>query len=113
MKYAKLLRPALKGGAIATLSIAVLGAVAAPASAYSFGNTVLNCRGIYWNTAWAQECPTSSGGAYETGTYKSVGNCSAQTDPTLSVGRKAGTGTRKYGINCTFSVSGVSTSFIG
>jgi hypothetical protein len=111
MKKSRSLRTTIKSAIVAALGAAVVGVVAAPALAVGYGNTVLNCRGMYYNTAWGQECP--SPGAKFLGNYKSKGNCTYQSDPTLTVKRSVGSTAPKYGPSCTFSVIAVDTEYIG
>lgn len=91
--------------------VATTGAISVPVFASQKGNTVLNCYGVYYNTDWDQTC--GPGGAQEAGRYKSIGDCTAEPDNSLTVNRYEGSRETIDGGDCRIEVANVRTSFLG
>lgn len=92
----------------AALLTAMAGGIfglAAPGTAQAAGTsgTVAGCYTQWWNTAWAQKCP--SPGAVFTGTYQSSVNCSVTGTRYLTVGRAQHSTGTVSGSDCAFSAS--------
>ena len=102
---------AAKTGVVLLLAGAAMIVLSPAANATSYGNAVFNCEGVFWHTAWGQQCVAPGAGL--AGNYKSTADCSVEQDPWLIVTRSQGSTTRFYGPDCTYLVRLVTTGFIG
>ncbi len=93
---------------LAASAIAV--SATAPASAAGTSKTHYGCYTQWWNTAWAQKCPT---GNTVVGTFESSVACSAQGTRYLSKYRLPGSTTQYDGADCTFSASNGDLRYLG
>ena len=95
--------------AVAGLGVAAREVGAGSAKAASYGTATNNCYGIYWHTAWGQEC--GIGGASAAGYFKSTANCTAPqpNDITFEKYRIKGETARKNGTDCDHGIHGVTT----
>lgn len=91
---------------VAVLGLLAMGSVGltatTPAFASGTSDTKFNCYTQWWNTAWAQKCPS---GATWTGVYTSGVVCSSQTDKSMAVVRVQGSNTVESGDDCSHSAS--------
>jgi hypothetical protein len=99
---------------VAALSILAFGATmtaaTAPAIASGTSSSHYGCYTEWWNTAWAQKCPS---GAQVVGNYESSVYCSAQGTRYLTKYRLAGNSTTYSGSDCAFSVSNGTLTYLG
>ncbi len=95
--------------AVGILGVAALGVGVGSATAAYTGAPTNGCYGIWWNTAWAQECGTR--GAAASGYFKSEANCTAPQIPNnkFETWRQKGSKDRQYGKDCMYGIHGVTT----
>ncbi|MFJ5828186.1 hypothetical protein [Streptomyces sp. NPDC093089] len=103
---------ALKARAVTTAAaLLVAGSAsvmfATNASAYTQSNSANNCFGRYYNTDWDQLC--GSGGAWQTGNYKTTAACSYEPDEEMTIYRYRYSTAVVDGADCTWSVNVGST----
>jgi len=83
-----------------------------PAFAAGYGNSVNGCYGVYFSTAWGQQC--DAGKPSERGIYHSHADCSLSPDHDMSILRDVGSSDYiKASDDCAHSVRTVTTGFQG